>query len=155
MNGPTNGLMNGLGQPAPTPPSPTSAAIKTIIFDLMGTCTNWHIAVTMALEAQVPRSPDDSESKVTEDCRYIALDWRKAFFQEIHRRFQAGDPQEDIDETHRRTLQMVLDSPEWAHRNFFHADGNAVQEVVQAWHDQVAWIDVEHALPKLRESFDV
>ncbi|KAM0721128.1 hypothetical protein Q7P37_003414 [Cladosporium fusiforme] len=115
----------------------TGTHVKAVIFDLMGTCLDWYTSITPALQDALSAS-SSAPSKGT------ALRWRNAFFDEIHARFEAGLPHEDIDETHRRTLLAVLEEqglaikPEW------------VDYCVQAWHKQTV-----KALPALRSKFDV
>ena len=77
-----------------------SKKIKAVFFDFMGTCLDWHESITKNLP-----------SRFTEARRSrLALDWRQAFFDEILARYNAGLPQEDIDETHRRTLTRLMSS---------------------------------------------
>ena len=110
-------------------PTPTSLPkTKAVIFDLIGTCCDWRSSVLPALQAapSVAALPLDSLSQ-------FALDWRAGFFKEIDIRYQAGQPIEDIDTTHRRVLNYLLSArgitP--AHWN----DG-VRKNLVQAWHDQ-------------------
>jgi FMN phosphatase YigB (HAD superfamily) len=104
--------------------SPLSTTpVKALIFDLMGTCLDWHSTVSQVLEDALS-SPDGAELP------FNALSWRHAFFHEIYTRFEAGLPQEDIDETHRRTLLAPL------HRSKYTIDGNKVEDCVRAWHSQ-------------------
>ena len=88
-----------------------------------------------------------------EDASDLALEWRQGFFDEIHARFNAGEPQEDIDETHRRVLQRLLGDDRW--KAFKSMTDERVDRCVAAWHRQRAWPDVVAALPKLREMCDV
>ncbi|KAJ7359873.1 hypothetical protein DFH08DRAFT_847241, partial [Mycena albidolilacea] len=78
----------------------------------------------------------------------FALEWRQTYFDANTARIRNGDPPEDIDITHRRTLLAVLDKhPEI--KPLFTQD---VQEkAVAAWHEQKAWPDVAEALRKLKE----
>jgi len=64
----------------------------------------------------------------------LAIDWREGFFEEIHHRFQTGEPAEDIDVTHRRVLDRLLqergvDSQTW--------DDEVRDKLVQQWHNQI------------------
>jgi FMN phosphatase YigB (HAD superfamily) len=97
--------------------------VKALVFDLMGTCLDWHSTVSPVLE-DVLSSPDGARVP------FNALSWRHAFFREIHTRFEAGLPQEDIDETHRRTLLELL------HRSERTMDVDKVEACVRAWHSQ-------------------
>lgn len=101
----------------------TKQPIKALIFDLMGTCLDWHTAILPSLQHALPDSNSDEISK-------LALHWRQAFFDEIHARFEASLPQEDIDETHRRTLLALLEK-----------EGQTIEyekldACVRAWHKQ-------------------
>lgn len=93
------------------------------MFDLMGTCLDWYSTISPALHAALSLADDEKPP-------FNALSWRMAFFDEIHARFEAGLPQEDIDETHRRTLLNKLQragktmSPE------------KQETCVKAWHSQ-------------------
>jgi 2-haloalkanoic acid dehalogenase type II len=112
----------------------------------MGTCLDWHSSITPALQEELhetARNPPPSDAEVSN----LALAWREGFFKEIHTRFQAGEPQEDIDDTHRRVVKRLLADVAM--------DEERVERCVQAWHTQQAWPDVLTALPKLRREFDV
>ena len=128
---------------------------KAIIFDLMGTCLDWHSSITPVLhEALYQVANDKHVTKPTdEEASNLALEWRQGFFNEIHSRFEAGEPPEDIDETHRRVLLRLLHEPDWSQYKSISDD--AVDECVAAWHKQQAWPDVITALPKLKRSFDL
>jgi len=103
--------------------SPLSTApIKALIFDLMGTCIDWYSTVSPILKDAVSSSDGAGPSPPN------ALAWRHMFFQEIHNRFEAGLPQEDIDETHRRTLLALL-----GERTM---EADKVEACVRAWHSQ-------------------
>ena len=98
---------------------------KAIIFDLMGTCTDWHSALLPSvlslppLEPPLPFGPSD-----------LLLQWRLGFFAEIHSRFEQGLPQEDIDMTHRRVLDRIIGVREgW--------DADVRDMLVRGWHKQV------------------
>lgn len=96
---------------------------KALIFDLMGTCLDWHKAILPALQHALPSSHEGDASK-------LALHWRQAFFDRIHARSEAGYPQEDIDETHRRTLSILL------HERGLHIENAQLETCVRAWHAQ-------------------
>lgn len=107
-----------------SPPSNplSNAPVKALIFDLMGTCLDWHTAVSPVLK----------DALATQDGNptFNALSWRHAFFDEIHVRFKAGLPQEDIDDTHRRTLLALLRCTGRA------MDDDKVEACVKSWHSQ-------------------
>lgn len=103
--------------------------LKVLVFDLMGTCCDWHSSLLPSLQASptLEQLPSSELSK-------FATDWRAGFFAEIHARFQAGDPAEDIDITHRRVLDRLLsargiDLMIW--------DEDVRQKLVDQWHFQI------------------
>ncbi|OOF96638.1 hypothetical protein ASPCADRAFT_506273 [Aspergillus carbonarius ITEM 5010] len=119
---------------------------KALIFDLMGTCTNWHPTIQTALST----SPSLTHLP-TETLAQLASSWRTGFFNEIHRRFHAGLGTESIDVTHRRVLDSLLDEVGF---------GAGVKEeererLVSAWHFQGAWDDTIEAITRLKERFMV
>jgi len=103
----------------------STAPIKALVFDLMGTCLNWHSTISPVLEDATASSSDRTRSSSPK-----ALAWRHRFFNEIHRRFEADLPPEDIDETHRRTLLDLLGSGGGT------MESDKVEACVKAWHSQ-------------------
>lgn len=101
----------------------TERPVKAIIFDLMGTCVDWHTAMKSTLDNAIAASNVDPFTA-------LPLHWRRAFFDEIHARFENGLPQEDIDETHRRTLLALLE------RNGRTMTTEDLETCVKAWHRQ-------------------
>jgi FMN phosphatase YigB (HAD superfamily) len=126
-------------------PFSLSSPPKALVFDLMGTCLDWHSSILPALQSspQLPHLPSASLSQ-------LALDWRSGFFSEIHERFQAGEPAEDIDVTHRRILDHLLEE-RVVHQEMW--DEDVRRRLVDSWHQQVAWEDVTPAMERLRERF--
>ena len=104
--------------------------IKAILFDLMGTCLDWHSSIVPLLETSPshPSLPLDSLPQ-------LALDWRAGFFEEIYRRFERKLPQEDIDVTHRRVLDRLLDSRD-PERGADVWDESVRERLVHGWHTQ-------------------
>ena len=101
---------------------------KALIFDLMGTCCDWYSSILNIINTSPSVSclpPHKREQ--------LAKDWRAGFFYDIHARFQAGQPSEDIDITHRRVLDDLLTvrgigNDVW---------GNDVRKkLVDGWHEQ-------------------
>ena len=131
--------------------------VQVLFFDLMGTCLDWHSSVIRALPAEHLLSqsfdPQIEKGQLTTQSRF-ALRWRQGFFDEIHARFERGEEQEDIDVTHRRVLDRLLDA---------HPTDGAVglasesgkQAAVNAWHSMRAWPDVGAALKRLRTKYQV
>ncbi|RDW66851.1 hypothetical protein BP5796_09600 [Coleophoma crateriformis] len=97
---------------------------KALIFDLMGTCTNWQSSLLPPLTFQ----PSPALSR--RDALALAADWRAGFFREIHARFERGERGEDIDVTHARVLDRLLEERGWDW-----GDGEK-SKCVEAWHAQ-------------------
>ncbi|KAF7341969.1 PPM-type phosphatase domain-containing protein [Mycena venus] len=110
-----------------------------VVFDLMGTCTDWKSSIVASLERQ-PRTNVDLPS--------LAAAWRSGFFNEIHRRFERGEPQEDIDITHRRVLDRLLEE---AGVSLIVWDEEVRQSLVNSWHNQTAWSDSIAGIELLKE----
>lgn len=120
----------------------------------MGTCLDWHSSITPVLKQALHETAQISSAQLPteKESSDLALAWREGFFAEIHARFTAGLPQEDIDVTHRRVLQQLLAAPKW--RVYGSMSDEQLEKCVEAWHTQQAWPDVATALPKLRRHFD-
>lgn len=118
---------------------------KALLFDLMGTCVDWKTSVMNALNS----SPASSALTSSTDKSDLAAAWRAAFFEEIHRRFDAGEDAEDIDSTHRRLLEVLL-----AERNIDWSNSEK-NRLVRSWHDQIPWPDAELAIAQLKKDYFV
>jgi len=134
--------------------------VKTLIFDLMGTCLDWHSAVSPVLEKAFS-FPEGQRLPFT------VAHWRWKCFEGMFDCYEAGRPQEDIDETRRRSLVALIHAKELS------MDEDELEACVQAWHSQIgkvvgrffacrvianvspAWPDVTVALPLLRSKFNV
>ncbi|RFU34078.1 hypothetical protein B7463_g2223, partial [Scytalidium lignicola] len=117
--------------------------VKALIFDLMGTCTNWNTTIVAAIEADKILanilSPDEQLQ--------LASDWRQGFFREIHTHFRNKLPQEDIDITHKRVLDHLLESKGIGFTTYGENERNLL---VRAWHEQKAWSDAIKAISQLK-----
>lgn len=114
--------------------------IKAVLFDFMGTCLDWHSAVTAALPSSLP---EQTRSQ-------FALDWRQAYFDHNAARLASGLPPEDIDLSHRATLTAQLASSPPEVRAAFASTPGAEDACIAAWHTQPAWPDVAPAIEELR-----
>ena len=123
-----------MSESATSKPSP----VKAVLFDFMGTCLDWHSSIISALP---PTLPSDVSSK-------FALEWRQAYFDANNICQNAGKPPEDIDITHRRVLDKVLDKKPDIKPLFTQ---ELKDQAVKAWHVQKAWPDVQEAVRKLSE----
>jgi 2-haloalkanoic acid dehalogenase type II len=124
---------------------------KAILFDLMGTCVDWHSSILPTLLACANEHISGDTSAGNQDALMatIAMRWREKFFSEIHAAFLADPtrPPEDIDVTHRRTLDKLLIE--------YGLDRLTEEQRIQcvaAWHKQEAWGDVLEGLARLRRS---
>ena len=113
------------------PASFLSSPPQALIFDLMGTCCDWFSSILPELLAaptlsQLPRNA----------LSQLATDWRAGFFSEIHSRYETRKESEDIDVTHRRVLDRLLEErgvsmDQW--------DGEVRSRLVESWHKQKGW----------------
>jgi 2-haloalkanoic acid dehalogenase type II len=120
------------------PSSRSKGPIKAVLFDFMGTCLDWHSSILPVLPSALSQ---DAKSD-------FALEWRQTYFDANTARLRNGEPPEDIDTTHQRTLLAMLDK----HADLKPLFTQEVQEkAIAAWHSQKAWPDVSDALRKLKE----
>ncbi|CEJ60088.1 Putative (S)-2-haloacid dehalogenase 4A [Penicillium brasilianum] len=113
--------------------------IKAVFFDFMGTCLDWHSSVVQAF-------PPAINNKIASA---LALEWRKQYFIANNERYLQGLAPEDIDITLARVLDSVLDQFQDVKSQL---DTNAKQRLVEAWHSQPAWPEVQQAIKSVREN---
>ncbi|KAJ7326387.1 HAD-like domain-containing protein [Mycena albidolilacea] len=121
-----------------------------VVFDLMGTCTDWKSSIVASLQQQPPTGVDIPS---------LAAAWRSGFFTEILSRFERGEPQEDIDITHRRVLDTLLKEAGIS----LNVWGDGVrQNLVDSWHHQTAkaktilgWPDSVPGIELLKQDYFV
>lgn len=101
---------------------------QALIFDLMGTCCDWHSSL-MPVLSECPKLP----SPQTIDLSQLAANWRAGFFKEIHARYEAARKPEDIDVTHRRVLDRLLSEHGISIDTW---DEGVRKKLVNAWHHQ-------------------
>lgn len=112
--------------------------IKAVLFDFMGTCLDWHSSIIAVLPSTLHH---DARSN-------FALEWRQAYFDANAVRQNAGKPPEDIDITHRRVLNEVLEKHPEIESHF---TVEVKDRLIKAWHAQKAWPEVNDAIQKLKE----
>jgi len=105
------------------------SGVQALVFDLMGTCADWHTSIVSAMrEHPIPPPLADS------DLPALASEWRAGFFRAIIASFKAGEESPDIDIVHARLLDELLEargvSPDsgW--------DSKQRVDLVHAWHKQ-------------------
>lgn len=108
-------------------PSSLSSA-QVLVFDLMGTCTDWHTSITLAISRlPVPANLEPSE------LRSLAIEWRAEFFRYILDSFARGEQSPDIDIVHHQVLNKLLTK----HNVGYDVWNTAAREqLVEAWHFQ-------------------
>lgn len=116
----------------------TGPKIKAVFFDFMGTCLDWHSAVTSAF----PRGVSQDEASK------FALEWRRRYFIANSDRNKQGLPVEDIDITLSRILDLMLDESPTIQTLFSQDKKTAL---IKAWHAQPAWPEVGVAIRRIRE----
>jgi hypothetical protein len=102
--------------------------IKALIFDLMGTCLDWHSAVSPVL-LKALSIPEGEKPPFT------AIKWRHECLDGYCDSSETGFPQEDVDHTRRRTLLDLLQS-----HSAEMDGGEAVEACVKAWHEQIGMV---------------
>lgn len=112
--------------------------IKAVFFDFMGTCLDWHSSVVQAF-------PPAINNKTASD---LALEWRKEYFIANNQRYLQGLAPEDIDITLARVLDSVLEQFQDVKSQL---DTSAKERLVEAWHSQPAWPEVQQAIRSIRE----
>jgi hypothetical protein len=89
---------------------------RALIFDLMGTCVDWHSSLLSLLPDSPVGVGDEHSLETTNNSMAAAgtqlnpllMKWRMGFFAEIQKRHIEGKPLEDIDLTHQRVLDDIL-----------------------------------------------
>jgi 2-haloacid dehalogenase len=112
--------------------------IKAVFFDFMGTCLNWHEAVTRAFPTAIPE----------QEASKFALEWRRRYFIANSDRNKQGLPVEDIDVTLSRILNLMLDESPVLQSHF---PESLKTDLIKAWHAQPAWPEVKEAIHRIRQ----
>lgn len=112
--------------------------IKALFFDFMGTCLDWHSGIVDVM-------PHSIETELRSQ---LALEWRQRFFDANEELLATNGGLEDIDITHRRTLESLL---EVHHQYKYLFDDKLLARCVAQWHSMPAWSDVLPALQRLKE----
>lgn len=114
------------------------ACIKAVLFDFMGTCLDWHSIILSTLPSALPESIRSE----------FALIWRQTYFAANATRLASDLPVENIDITHAKTLDSLLESK---YTNLAqHFTPEVKTALIAAWHHQSAWPDTLAALKQLR-----
>ena len=102
--------------------------VQVFMFDLMGTCTDWHTSITTAIK-RYPLPPQ----LTSVDLPVLAIEWRERFFRTIFASFAAGEQSPDIDQIHTQLLDQLLEE-----RNIDESiwSDDVRKELVRVWHDQ-------------------
>jgi 2-haloalkanoic acid dehalogenase type II len=111
---------------------------KAVFFDFMGTCLDWHSRIVRSLPPSISQT----------DASKLALEWRRQYFIENDQRFRQNLQPEDIDDTLARTLEVILSQSSHQESHF---DADAKRRMIEAWHSQPAWPEVQKAIKALQE----
>ncbi|KAG8847458.1 hypothetical protein FRB96_001599 [Tulasnella sp. 330] len=131
---------------------PELKPVRGLVFDLIGTCTNWHAAVSACLKAHAQRSEDQQiQSRSPQDWDHFAHLWRSAFFKLVAK-LAEKDEMMDIGQVYRETLTEVMketgiDQGDW--------DESIQQDLLKSWQAVDAWGDTAAGLRLLREKYTV
>lgn len=112
--------------------------IKTVLFDFMGTCLDWHTSIISVLPSGLS---GDEKSQ-------LAIEWRHTYFDVNNARIREGKDPEDIDTTHRRVLDTLLDKYPHIRSHF---TPEMKETAVKRWHIQRAWPEVASAIRQIKE----
>ncbi|KAJ5593809.1 haloacid dehalogenase [Penicillium hispanicum] len=114
------------------------ATFKAVFFDFMGTCLDWHASVVQSSPSVIPQSKRSN----------FALEWRRQYFHEIDARFRQDLEPEDIDITLAHSFEIVLSRfPDLQP----HLDLGSKKRMIEAWHSQPAWPEVQQAIQTIRD----
>lgn len=105
-----------------------SSEVKALVFDLMGTCADWHTTIVSTMLRYPPPPP-----LTHNDLPALASEWRAEFFRTILASFEAGEESPDIDTVHANLLDKILNR----HGVSLEVWSTEIRTVlVQAWHQQ-------------------
>lgn len=114
-----------IANPAELPDS--LRGVRSLTFDLMGTCLDWLTNVQARLEDAPALSADRSINM-----RSLAMCWRQGFFDEILRAWKAGEAVKDKDVVHDLILRRLLKEHS--------VDGiwsdDVIRDLLDSWHTQ-------------------
>jgi len=108
--------------------STTHPRPKALFFDFMGTCLDWHTSIVSGFSTT--NSPSPIRGPAASE---IAMAWRLGYFAARRARSDAGLAVEDIDITHRRVLDQLLEERGFGYESW--SEG-ARREMVARWHEQ-------------------
>ncbi|EGN93722.1 hypothetical protein SERLA73DRAFT_189467 [Serpula lacrymans var. lacrymans S7.3] len=123
------------------------SGVQALVFDLMGTCTDWHTSILTAMQKYPTPTP-----LVGSDLPLLASQWREGFFKAIFASFEAGEQSPDIDVVHAQVLDRLLDV-KGVGKDIWTDEVRL--ELVQAWHHQQAWEDSIEGIQRLKEKYFV
>jgi len=90
------------------PAAPELKPVRGLVFDLIGTCTDWHTAVSTCLKAHASQSKDPKiNSRSVADWDHFAHLWRSAFFKFVSE-LSERDEMMDMKKVFQETLSQVM-----------------------------------------------
>ncbi|WWD16812.1 haloacid dehalogenase, type II [Kwoniella shandongensis] len=122
---------------------PTSLKfVKSLTFDLMGTCADYTTALLADLAyTTIPPSIDHEQ---------LIKAWRAGFFEMIFELHAKGE-EKSVDEVHRLVLDRLLDE---RGVGLDVVDEEERERLVMGWHRQVAWPDAIEGIQRLKTKYD-
>ncbi|WVQ83525.1 haloacid dehalogenase, type II [Cryptococcus sp. DSM 104549] len=121
---------------------PALLNVKSLTFDLMGTCADY----SSSLLAQLATSPLPSSVNHLE----LIEDWRIGFFEMIFEHQRRGE-ERSVDEVHRRVLDRLLEAREVTEEEFGEEERH---KLVMGWHNQKAWPEAISGIERLKTKYD-
>ncbi|KAK8861285.1 haloacid dehalogenase, type II [Kwoniella newhampshirensis] len=123
---------------------PALQPVRSLTFDLMGTCADYTTSLLVLLTSPGSSLPSSV------DPRELIKAWRSGFFDTIFELHARGE-EKSVDEVHRIVLDRIL-----AQRGVEEdVVGRAEREkLVMGWHDQTAWPDAVQGIQRLRTKYD-
>jgi hypothetical protein len=102
--------------------------LQALIFDLMGTCTDWHSSIVSSMRrCPVPTPLQDKHLPG------LASEWRAGFFKAVFAKFEAGEDPPDIDVVHAAVLDELLSKRGVTQEVW---DASIRADLVSSWHSQ-------------------
>ncbi|KAK2612384.1 hypothetical protein QQS21_001648 [Conoideocrella luteorostrata] len=143
--------------PVPAPVrAPVLASVKALTFDVFGTAVDWRSSVVEELTLRAHRKQSSNlpeflrlrlQSLTETDWGRFAQEWRNSYMQFVKAFNPETDPWKTIDEHHRDSLPVLLES--WGLEGLYTA--TEVQSLSMVWHRLNPWPDVVDGLAMLKE----
>jgi len=121
--------------------------VSALVFDLIGTTTDWHTPVAAALKAHASIHPALAASTIDWDA--LAHEWRRDFFVYVAGLAKQGE-EKPISEVYQVTLDALMQRhgiTDW--------DAAEQKDLIKSWAMMQAWKDTVPGLDALRRKFAI